>query len=57
MNVLNVFKLNPLLANVPILYPYNLCFSGDFTGRKMGALAKNRLNIKAPEKATHQTPY
>ena len=57
MNVLNVFKLNPLLATVPILYPYNLWFSGDFTGRKMGALAKNRLNIKAPEKATHQTPY
>ena len=54
MNVLNVFKINPLLANVPILY---LWFSGDFTGRKMGALAKNRLNIKAPEKATHQTPY
>ena len=42
---------------LPILYPYNLWFSGDFTGRKMRALAKNRLNIKAQEKATHQTPY
>ena len=56
MNVLNVFKINPLLINVPILYLYNLWFSGDFRERKMGTLAKNRLMIKAPEKATHQTP-
>ena len=56
MNVLNVFKINPLLINVPILYLYNLWFSGDFRERKMGTLAKNRLMIKAPEKATHQAP-
>ena len=40
-------KINPFLANVPILYPLktpeNLWFSSVFRGYKMGKLARNGL--------------
>ena len=42
--------LNPLLANVPILYPLkileNRWFSGVFRGYKMGVLASYDLKVK-----------
>ena len=40
-------RLNPFLANVPILYPLktpeNQRFSDIFTGYKLGTLARNEL--------------
>ena len=48
LNKQNV-KINPFLANVPILYPLktpeNLWFSGVFRGYKIGTLAGNLLKI------------
>ena len=42
------FQINPILANVPILYPLkrpeNLWFSSVFREYKMGTLARNGLS-------------
>ena len=44
-NLIILFRINPFLANVPILYPLkipeNQRHSGLFRGCKMGTLAKN----------------
>ena len=45
--IMVTLRLNPFLANVPILYPLktpeNQRFSDIFTGYKMGTLARNEL--------------